>query len=166
MFQSDGAVGGASQCTSIFTESSLWLASSGMDFQAVAFIPLPPRSDLCLKEFSPLASFLFAGMAEPWLWMHSNGFDLKFRHRVLCWEAFLLQRAKGNNWTFFILNHTIWHANLICVLRCPSPKWVGCKAIAFLDRNQDLTFDSSPKQCQVGLALCKGNIRTEENAEA
>lgn len=40
----------------------LWLSSSGMDFHTVAFIPLPPSSDLCLNEFSPLASFLFASM--------------------------------------------------------------------------------------------------------
>lgn len=32
------------------------------DFHTVAFIPLPPSSDLCLNEFSPLASFLFASM--------------------------------------------------------------------------------------------------------
>lgn len=41
------------------------IPSSGMDFQAVAFIPLPLHSDLCLRGFSPLASFLFASMAEP-----------------------------------------------------------------------------------------------------
>lgn len=40
----------------------LWLSSSGMDFEAVAFIPLPHSSHFCLKEFSPLASFLFASM--------------------------------------------------------------------------------------------------------
>lgn len=40
----------------------LWLSSPRMDFQAEAFIPPLPSSHLCLKEFSPLASFLFASM--------------------------------------------------------------------------------------------------------
>lgn len=41
------------------------IPSTGMDFQAVAFIPFSSLSNLCLKEFSPLASSLFAGKAEP-----------------------------------------------------------------------------------------------------
>lgn len=40
----------------------LWLSSSGIDFQVVAFIPLFPSFYLCLKEFSPLPSFLFTSM--------------------------------------------------------------------------------------------------------
>lgn len=145
------------------------ISSSGMDFQAVAFIPLPPRSNLCLKGFSPLAPFYLQAWlshrAAGRLWMHSNCFDLKFKRRVLCWEAFLLGRVKGNNWTFFILNHMIWHECLIPVVRCTAPNWVGCKAIVFLDGNRDLTFGSGPKRCQVWLALFKVKIGAEENSE-
>lgn len=145
------------------------IPSSGMDFQAVAFIPLPPRSDLCLKEFSPLASFLFASIAEPPCCRQALDahqlFWSKFKHRVLCWEAFSLQRAKGNSWMFFILNHMIWHENLIPVVQRTSPNWVGCKAIVFLEGNPGLTFGSSPKWCQVWLALFKGKIGAEENSE-
>lgn len=59
----------------------------------------------------------------------------------------------------------IWHESLIPVVRCTAPNWVGCKAIVFLDGNQDLTFGSGPKRCQVWLALFKVKIGAEENSE-
>lgn len=81
----------------------LWLSSSGMIFtQSLLFHSLPALTCV-LMSFLLWPPFCLQACR---LWMQSNCFDPKFQDRVLCWEAFLLGRAKGR--TKPSLFWTIW----------------------------------------------------------